>query len=735
MTGAAAPFCRLTSPWNEHTNQCRGPTDAALTMVQRYHASVAQCSRERSKVQRAKLLLKHAQRRAGRNGSSGSTTTTTSSVALASPAVVNSALPAFNDLDSSATALALGADDGSLGLSAAIVSDGAVVTLGPKGAVVDAEAAAQDLMRSLDEEEKNKTVKSSKNKKKKEKQKRKKQQLNEEAEKQRLKEEAEKKEKQQKASEAEAEKRERERRGAEERERERREEARREWLRLKELKDEELRTQIMSSSSKGVDLSSTLIPAERATETIDGFETTQRHQRQRRGAPVPLTQEGPEGPASAARGEARRRRNPAQEQESILLAPAPQGAPQPLFGGPSPGPDGGSSDAPVSAAIGTKRASSTDQSRMSAPQPAASPSWPTSVSTAAFPASMNVSSSLPTSSTSSASSAASAPSSSSSTATSAPSTALSAPSHSPASMASSSSEPSSLPSSSATAPVFAPGKRSAIGAGRSRSDFGSDFSDSFSDGFSDAGQFGTDFSDGGQFGGLSNGWGLGSSLTVAPVVPQSDETPSNAFDLAGHKRRGAGEVIGHRQSPRQRAVSQSNTSHLLGTGGLPNAFTSSSSGSSVGSAPSPPGPPSGSSGAPAGHQGAAGVSSLTASPPEPASPPTAMPMSSGQGDDSVSIEAARGLLRQIGAYCLSSAMPTTCLGVVSGNSWPHDAHRCAIFRLIFVTAQNRATAPVRSPHRKIQARLCVILDDVRSGSAQSGEYSTPPPSPRLLSRE
>jgi hypothetical protein len=43
-------------------------TDAALAMVQRHHASVAQCSRERSKVQRAKLLLKHAQRRVGKSG-------------------------------------------------------------------------------------------------------------------------------------------------------------------------------------------------------------------------------------------------------------------------------------------------------------------------------------------------------------------------------------------------------------------------------------------------------------------------------------------------------------------------------------------------------------------------------------------------------------------------------------------------------------------------------------------
>jgi hypothetical protein len=178
-------------------------TEAALTMVQRHHASVAQCSRERSKVQRAKLLLKHAQRRgkslgSGKGGGSGDSTHEQG-----------------------------GQDELDDRLLEGDLDDGLDVAL-------DAEAAALDLVKELEEEENNKASKSSKNRKKKEKLKQKKQEKQSEVDSKKKDLESEKQQREAARKRDDDEKRNRERREQEESERIRRESAKLEWQRARE---------------------------------------------------------------------------------------------------------------------------------------------------------------------------------------------------------------------------------------------------------------------------------------------------------------------------------------------------------------------------------------------------------------------------------------------------------------------------------------------------------------------
>jgi len=195
-------------------------TDAALTMVQRYHASVAQCSRERSKVQRAKLLLKHAQRRNKPN--------------LSNMVYSNPHLDDDDPEDGSSSVLDGWGDDCERGF---MDHDGENDASKP---IMDAEAAALDLMRSLEEEEKGKASKSSKNRKKKEKAKRKKQQQQQVAAKTRSDQEEKKRAQVLKKQQVLAAERQRVLKVLETKERERRVYAKKEWARMQQVKEKQV---------------------------------------------------------------------------------------------------------------------------------------------------------------------------------------------------------------------------------------------------------------------------------------------------------------------------------------------------------------------------------------------------------------------------------------------------------------------------------------------------------------
>jgi len=200
-------------------------TEAALTMVQRHHASVAQCSRERSKVQRAKLLLKHAQRRVGK-GAPGS-----KSLAL------------DDGLDDDALGDDLGGD--------ADVFASMVEAPSGKMSKKDAEAAALELVKELEEEEEKLATKSSKNKKKKDKVKAKKQQQSTEAEMKKKEQDQEKKDKEAAKKREDDERRNKERRELEERERVRREAAKLEWQKARTEERERSDQQAVSKQRQG----------------------------------------------------------------------------------------------------------------------------------------------------------------------------------------------------------------------------------------------------------------------------------------------------------------------------------------------------------------------------------------------------------------------------------------------------------------------------------------------------
>ena len=199
-------------------------TDPALTMVQRHHASVAQCSRERSKVQRAKLLLKHAQRRAN-NRPQVANATESNSADLAGelpvPSITAGSVTGVGDVIGSGL-LENGGDEFS--------APGKGVA-----AVKNAEAAADELVRSLEEEEKGKASKTSKNRKKKDKAKAKKKQQQDEAERKKNEVDKEKQDIANRKEQEAADKREKDKRDEAERELRRREEAKAEWTRMKSL--------------------------------------------------------------------------------------------------------------------------------------------------------------------------------------------------------------------------------------------------------------------------------------------------------------------------------------------------------------------------------------------------------------------------------------------------------------------------------------------------------------------
>mmetsp|Transcript_35057 Transcript_35057/g.41308 ORF Transcript_35057/g.41308 Transcript_35057/m.41308 type:complete len:1588 (+) Transcript_35057:124-4887(+) len=285
-------------------------TDAALSMVQLYHASVAQCSRERSKVQRAKLLLKHAQRRSGKNnnnsGASGHMSGSSSSLSLTSSTSHSTSLLDIDQHQHQHSGSSSSGGGGSGGLRRDdmssmisvdssddyLMEDGNDVLLSSSSTTTtlnedqhhhllsngsnilssndhndfhergggndnhnnhnrlylnSSDVAALDLVKELEEEENNKATKSSKNKKKKEKAKLKKQQLSAKELNKKTELENEKKLKDEKRKKEEDEKRNKLKKQNEEKERIRRDAAKLEWQ--QHTSKEPSATELLSSLS------------------------------------------------------------------------------------------------------------------------------------------------------------------------------------------------------------------------------------------------------------------------------------------------------------------------------------------------------------------------------------------------------------------------------------------------------------------------------------------------------